>query len=94
MQTRPFHAKLAFSIKKKTFGVGFKLRRPAAKQQCYGARGSPDPPWPYGEQRARGEIGKRCVPEQRRFGAEVCAPSPVSLCRMQLLEARFLPFRR
>ena len=61
---------------------------------AHGARGSPDPPWPYGEPRARGELGKRCDAEPRRIGAEVCSPSTVSLCRMQLLVARLVPFRR
>ena len=31
---RPFHAQLAFSPKENTLGVGFKVRRPPAKQQC------------------------------------------------------------
>ena len=56
---------------------------------AHGARGSPEPPWPSGEPRARGELGKGCDPEPRRIGAEVCSPSTVSLSRMQLLEARF-----
>ena len=60
----------------------------------FGARGSPVPPWPYGEPRARGELGKRCDPEPRRIGAEVSSPSTVPLCRMQLVEARLVPFRR
>ena len=58
------------------------------------ARGSPEPPWPYGEPRARGELGKRSDPEPKCIGAEVCSPNIVSLCRMQLLEARLVPFRR
>ena len=47
----------------------------------------------YGETRARGELVKHCNPEPRRIGAELCSPSTVSLCRMQLLEARFLHFQ-
>ena len=39
------------------------------------------------------ERGKRCDPEPSRIGAEVCSPSTVSLCRMQLLEPSCLPFR-
>ena len=39
-------------------------------------------------------LGKRCDPEQRLIRAEVCSPSTVSLCRMQLLEARFVQFRK
>ena len=40
-----------------------------------------------------GELGMLFDPEPRGIGAEVCSPSPVSLCRMQLLEARFVSFR-
>ena len=85
MQTRPFHAKSALSTKETTFGVGFKLRRPRAKQQSPRARGSPHPPCSCGERRARGEIGMRCVPVQRRFGAEVCsrAKFPFAECSFQ-----------
>ena len=36
--------------------------------------------WPYGETRATGQLGKRCDPEARTIGAEVCSPSTVSLC--------------
>ena len=42
---------------------------------------------------AWGELGKLCDPEPIRLGAEVCVPSTVSLCRVQLLGARFVPFR-
>ena len=61
---------------------------------AHGDRGSPAPPWPYGEHRARREVGQRRDPEPSRTGAEVYSPSTVSLCRRQLLEARFVPFRR
>ena len=60
----------------------------------HGARGSPEPHWPYAEHRATGEIGQRGFPEETYLRAEVCAPNTVSLCSMQLLEARFEPFRR
>ena len=60
---------------------------------AHGARGSPDPPWPYAPHRARGELGQRCDPEPRRIAAKVSSQSTVSLCRKQLLEARFVPFR-
>ena len=60
----------------------------------HGARGSPGLPWSYAAHRARGELGKRRDPEPSRIGAEVRSPSTVSFCRMQLLEARFVPFRR
>ena len=37
----------------------------------------------------------RCFPELRRIGVVVCCPMRVSLCRMQLQEARFgLPLRQ
>ena len=60
---------------------------------AHGARGSPDPHWPYGEPRARLELGKRWDPEPSRMAALVCSLSTVSLCRMQLLQASFVPFR-
>ena len=59
-----------------------------------GARGSPDPPFSYGEQWAGGETRKRCFPEQTRIGAELGFPRRVSLLRMQLPEASFVPFLR
>ena len=59
---------------------------------AHGARGSPDPPWPYGELRARWELGQRRDPEPIRIGAEVRSPSTVSFCRMQLLEGRLCRF--
>ena len=62
--------------------------------RAHTARGSPDPPWPYGEQRARGELGKRCFPEPRHIGAEVGSPSTVQIHRMQLPKARFVPCLR
>ena len=36
-------AKSAFSAKEKTFGVGFQLRRPPAKQQCPRSQRQPRP---------------------------------------------------
>ena len=42
------------STKGNRFGVGFKLRRPPAKQQGQEVRGSPDPLWPI-EVRGLGE---------------------------------------
>ena len=59
-----------------------------------GAGGSPDPPCSYGEQWARGETRKRCFPEQTRIGAELGFPRRVSLSRVQLPEAGFVPFLR
>ena len=59
-----------------------------------GAEGSPDPPCSYGNQRLRGEIRKRCFPEQTRIGAELGFPRRVSLAGTQLPEASFVPFVR
>ncbi len=60
----------------------------------HGARGSPDPHWPYVEHRATGEIGQRRFPEETYLRTEVCVLNTDSVFRMQLLEARFGPFRR
>ena len=43
VQTGLLHAESAFSAKEKTFGVGFKLRRPAGKQQCPRSQRLPRP---------------------------------------------------
>ena len=59
-----------------------------------GAGGSPDPPCSYGEQWARGETRKRCIPEQTCIGAELGFPRRVSLSQMQQPEASFVPFLR
>ena len=64
------------------------------RTSAHGAGGSPDPPYSYGEQWARGETRKRCFPEQTRIGAELDFPRRVSLSRMQLPEASFVPFLR
>ena len=58
------------------------------------AGGSPEPPYSYGEQWARGETRKRCFPEQARIGAELGFPKRVSLSPIQLPEASFVPFLR
>ena len=60
----------------------------------HGAAGSPDPPWPKGEHRPRGETGKRCFAEQTRTGAELAFSRRVSFSRRQLPKASFVPFRR
>ena len=83
---RHFPASSCFSTKGNTFGVDFQLRRPPAKQQGPGSQRQPRPSLAYGDQRARGEKGKRCFAEQRRIGAVVCSPRRVYLSRMQLLE--------
>ena len=58
------------------------------------ARGSPEPPCSYGEQWARGETRKHCLPEQRRIGAELDFLRRVSLSEMKLPEPSFVPFLR
>ena len=74
--------------------MGFQLRRPKAKQQGPGSQRHPRPSLAYGDQRARGEKGKRCFAEQRRMGALVGSPRRVYLSRMQLSEPRFQPWVR
>src|SRR5512134_1412491 len=43
VHTGLLQAKSAFSAKEKTFGVGFQLRRPPAKQQCPRSQRQPRP---------------------------------------------------
>ena len=74
------------STKENTFGVGLKLRRPPAKQQGPGSQRQPRSSLAYGDQRSRGEKGKRCFAEQRRIGAMNCFLRRVYLSRMQLPE--------
>ena len=61
-------------------------------QQAVGSRepGADPPRCALGERRPGGENGLRCFPEPRRVGA-VCCTRRLSLCRMQLPEARFWP---
>ena len=81
--------------KRNPWGLGFARWRAPAKQQGPGIQVQPSPVLPYGERRAGGENGLRCFPERRRVRAVVCCPRRVSLCRMQLQEARFgLPLRQ
>ena len=81
---RHFPASSCFSTKGNTFGVDFQLRRPPAKQQGPGSQRQPRPSLAYGDQRARGEKGKRCFAEQWHIGAVVCSPRSVYLSRKQL----------
>jgi len=65
--------------------------------QCTSAQGageSPDPSCSYGELWASGETRKGCFSEQTHIGAELGFPRRVSLLRMQLPEASFVPFLR
>ena len=71
-------------MKDNRFGVGFQLRRPPAKQQGPGSQRQPRPSVPSGDQRARGEKGKRGFAEQRHIAAVVCSPRRVELSRIQL----------
>ena len=60
-------------------------------QQGPGSQGQPSLALRYGERGAGAEKGLRCFLDSRRVGAVVCCPRSVSLCRMQLPEARFGP---
>ena len=66
-------------------------RRPPAKQQGPGSQGQASPALRYGERGAGGENGLRCFLDLRRVESVVCCPRRVSLCRMQLPEARLGP---
>ena len=74
--------------------MGFQLRRPPAKQQGPGSPRQLRPSLAYGDQRAMGEKGKRCVAEQRRIEAVDCSPRRVYLSRMHLSEPPFEPWLR
>jgi hypothetical protein len=64
--------------------VDSQLRILPPKQQGPGSQRQPRPSLAYVDQKARGEIGKRCFAEQRGIGAVVCSPRSVYLSRMQL----------
>ena len=73
--------------------VGSGFRAPETPSKAAGPRepGQPRPALPSVEQRAGGENGLRCFPEPRRIGVVVGCPRRLSLCTMQLPEARFGP---
>ena len=73
--------------------VGSGFRAPETPSKAAGPRepGQPSPGSPYGVAWAGGENGLRCSLDPRRVGAVVCCPRRVSLCRMQLTEARLGP---
>ena len=48
VETRPFHAKSAFTAKENTVAVLFSCRHHQASSRAHGARGSPDPLGPKG----------------------------------------------
>ena len=63
-----FLADSCISTKGNTFGVGFNLRRPPAKQQGPGSQRQPGPSLAYGDKKARGEKGKRCLLSKGELG--------------------------
>ena len=93
---RPMHVPSCFPVKENTWGVGFRLRRPPAKQQGSGRQGQPSPALPDGERRALCENGLHCFPEQRRgLGLFVlCEERFLPLCRLQPPGARLVQLGR
>src|SRR5512138_2782399 len=71
--------------------IGFGRWRPPGKQQGPGSQGQASPALRYGERGAGGENGLRCFLDLRHVESVVCCPRRVSLCRMQLPEARLGP---
>ena len=94
VNTGLLQAKLAFSAKENTLGLVSICGDHQPSSSAHGARGTPDTPRPYADHRATGEIGPRGFPVETYLRAGVCDPNTLSLCSMQLLEARFEPFRR
>ena len=72
------HVPSCFPVKENTWGVGFRLRRPPAKQQGSGSQGQPSPALPDCERGAGCENGLRSFPEFWPVGAGVCSPMSVS----------------
>ena len=72
------HVPSCFPVKENTWGVGFRLRRPPAKQQGSGSQRQLSPALPDVQWRAGCLNGLRCFPEQRCGGAGVCCPKSVS----------------
>ena len=73
--------------------VGSGFRAPETPSKAAGPRepGQPSLALRYGERGAGGENGLRCFLDPRHVGAVVCCRRSVSLCRIQLPEARFGP---
>ena len=88
---RPSRAQSCFPPKENPLGVGFGHRRPPRKAAGPREPGQPRPALPSVERRAGVENGLRCFPEQSRVGAVDCCLRRLSLCTMQLPEARFGP---
>ena len=91
---RHFPTNSCFSTKQNTFGVGFTLRGPPAKQQGLGSQRQPRPSLPSVDPRAKVEKGQRYFAEQRCICAAVGSPRSVEVSRMQLSEPRFEPWVR
>ena len=72
-------------------GSGFRASETPSKAAGPREPGQPGPAFSSVEQRVGGENGLRCFPEPRRVGAVVGCPRRLSLCTMQLPEARFGP---
>ena len=89
---RPSHTQSCFPAKENTWGVGFRLQRPTAKQQGQGARGSPSPLFPT----SSGSLGAKmaCVAFLNKGAVglvllrEECF---LSLCRLQGPGTRLVP---
>ena len=75
-------------------GSGFRAPETPSKAAGPKEPGQPSPGSLYGEWVAGGENGLRCFLDPRHVGAVVCCPRRVSLCRMQLPEARHGPSLR
>ena len=73
------HVPSCFPVKENTWGVGFRLRRPPAKQQGSGSQRQPSPALPDCERGAGCENGLRSFPEFWPVGAGVCSPMSVPL---------------
>ena len=77
--------------------MGSGIRAPETPSKSAGPRepGAAQPQFTVWTAQGRGEKGLRCFPEPRQVGDVVCCWKRVSLCRMQLPEARFgLSLRR
>ena len=73
--------------------VGSAIRAPETPRKAAGPRdpGAAQPRFAQWRAECRGENDLRCFLDPRRVGAVVCCPRRVSLCRMQLPEARLGP---
>ena len=72
-------------------GSGFWAPETPSKAAEHREPGSPSPASPYGERGPGEKIGLHCFLDPRRVGAVVCCLRRVSICRMQLTEARLGP---